>query len=204
LPSEYFAYGIGAAEELVFQVRRRIGRRRGVALATSAAGRPGGEDYPMPLYEYQCTQCSERREILQKFSDPPLSHCPKCGGDMKKLQSSPAIQFKGSGFYKTDYASATSKGEGSSRSESGSKGESSSGSEASSKGESSKGDSSSKGESAKSESSKGESSSKSESSKSESSKSESSKSESSKGESSSRSASSSAPSETRSDRKSSD
>ena len=60
----------------------------------------------MPLYEYQCTSCSERMEILQGINDPPSSHCPKCGGEMKKLISSPAIQFKGSGFYKTDYASS--------------------------------------------------------------------------------------------------
>jgi putative FmdB family regulatory protein len=59
----------------------------------------------MPLYEYQCTQCGERLEIIQRLSDPPYSHCPKCGGDMKKLLSAPAIQFKGSGWYKTDYAS---------------------------------------------------------------------------------------------------
>ena len=59
----------------------------------------------MPLYEYQCTNCSERVEIIQRVSDPPYSHCPKCGGEMKKLFSAPAIQFKGSGFYKTDYAS---------------------------------------------------------------------------------------------------
>jgi putative FmdB family regulatory protein len=59
----------------------------------------------MPLYEYQCVSCNERVEIIQKMSDPPYSHCPKCGGEMKKLMSSPAIQFKGSGFYKTDYAS---------------------------------------------------------------------------------------------------
>ena len=61
----------------------------------------------MPLYEYQCQSCNERTEILQKISDPPFSHCPKCGGEMKKLISSPAIQFKGSGFYKTDYASTS-------------------------------------------------------------------------------------------------
>lgn len=61
----------------------------------------------MPLYEYQCTACKERTEILQRVSDPPYKHCPKCGGDMKKLISSPAIQFKGSGFYKTDYASTS-------------------------------------------------------------------------------------------------
>jgi putative FmdB family regulatory protein len=72
--------------------------------------------HAMPLYEYQCVQCSERVEILQRMSDPPYSHCPKCGGDMKKLHSSPAIQFKGSGFYKTDYGSGKSE----SKSESGS------------------------------------------------------------------------------------
>src|SRR5439155_2300855 len=58
----------------------------------------------MPLYEYQCTKCSERVEVIQRASDPPQGHCPKCGGEMKKLFSAPAIQFKGSGFYKTDYA----------------------------------------------------------------------------------------------------
>ena len=63
----------------------------------------------MPIYEYQCQQCKERHEIIQRISDDPLTHCPKCGGEMKKLISSPAIQFKGSGFYKTDYASGSSK-----------------------------------------------------------------------------------------------
>ncbi|HYH06755.1 MAG TPA: FmdB family zinc ribbon protein [Thermoanaerobaculia bacterium] len=62
----------------------------------------------MPIYEYQCRQCNERHEIIQKLSDDPLAHCPKCGGEMKKLISSPAIQFKGSGFYKTDYTSSSS------------------------------------------------------------------------------------------------
>jgi len=62
----------------------------------------------MPLYEYACQQCGERVEIIQKFSDPPYKHCPKCSGEMRKLPSSPAIQFKGSGFYKTDYASSSS------------------------------------------------------------------------------------------------
>ena len=61
----------------------------------------------MPLYEYQCQQCNERHEILQSFSDAPIEQCPKCGGSMKKLISSPAIQFKGSGFYKTDYPSSS-------------------------------------------------------------------------------------------------
>jgi len=62
----------------------------------------------MPIYEYQCNECKQRHEMIQKFSDPPLAHCPSCGGEMKKLPSSPAIQFKGSGFYKTDYASGSS------------------------------------------------------------------------------------------------
>ncbi len=57
----------------------------------------------MPLYEYQCTKCGERSEIIQKFSDPPYSTCTTCGGEVKKLFSAPAIQFKGSGFYITDY-----------------------------------------------------------------------------------------------------
>ncbi len=63
----------------------------------------------MPLYEYACQTCGQRVEIIQKISDPPYAHCPKCGGEMRKLASSPAIQFKGSGFYKTDYPSPSSK-----------------------------------------------------------------------------------------------
>jgi putative FmdB family regulatory protein len=58
----------------------------------------------MPLYEYQCEACEERFERIQKFSDPPVEICPSCGGTVKKLPSSPAIQFKGSGWYITDYA----------------------------------------------------------------------------------------------------
>jgi putative FmdB family regulatory protein len=58
----------------------------------------------MPLYEYQCDACGHRFETIQKFSDPPLSECPKCGGAIRKLQSAPAFQFKGSGWYITDYA----------------------------------------------------------------------------------------------------
>lgn len=65
----------------------------------------------MPLYEYQCESCEERVEVIQKFSDPPYTHCPKCGGDLKKLISSPAIQFKGSGFYITDYGRSRSSSE---------------------------------------------------------------------------------------------
>ncbi len=58
----------------------------------------------MPLYEYQCDVCGHRFEKIQKFSDPLETTCPKCGGVVRKLVSSPAIQFKGSGFYITDYA----------------------------------------------------------------------------------------------------
>jgi putative FmdB family regulatory protein len=57
----------------------------------------------MPLYEYECDACGHRFEKIQKFSDPLVDTCPKCGGHVHKLFSSPAIQFKGSGFYITDY-----------------------------------------------------------------------------------------------------
>ena len=62
----------------------------------------------MPLYEYQCDACSTRFERIQKFSDPPVETCPSCGGTVRKLLSSPAIQFKGSGWYITDYAKKSS------------------------------------------------------------------------------------------------
>ena len=59
----------------------------------------------MPLYEYECEAENGRRfEIIQKFSDEALKICPTCGGPVRRLISSPAIQFKGSGFYITDYA----------------------------------------------------------------------------------------------------
>ena len=58
----------------------------------------------MPLYEYECDTCGHRFEKIQKFSDPLEDKCPVCGGPVHKLISSPAIQFKGSGFYITDYA----------------------------------------------------------------------------------------------------
>lgn len=62
----------------------------------------------MPLYEYQCEACSHRFERIQKFSDPPADACPTCGSAVRKLISSPAIQFKGSGFYITDYGKSGS------------------------------------------------------------------------------------------------
>ena len=58
----------------------------------------------MPLYEYECDACRHRFERIQKFSDPLEDTCPTCGGRVRKLMSSPAVQFKGSGFYITDYA----------------------------------------------------------------------------------------------------
>ena len=63
----------------------------------------------MPLYEYRCDACGCTFEKIQKFSDPPLEVCEKCGkGPVRKLISSPAIQFKGSGWYITDYAKKSS------------------------------------------------------------------------------------------------
>jgi putative FmdB family regulatory protein len=68
----------------------------------------------VPLYEYECPKDGVF-ELMQKFSDPPLSACPKCGGPVDKLLSAPAIQFKGTGWYVTDYArkgKSESKGKG--------------------------------------------------------------------------------------------
>ena len=63
----------------------------------------------MPLYEFQCDACESRFERIQKFTDPNPETCPKCGkAPVRKLPSSPAIQFKGSGFYITDYAKKSS------------------------------------------------------------------------------------------------
>jgi len=58
----------------------------------------------MPLYEYQCKKCGHRFEKIQKFSDPKIKKCPECGGAVEQLLSPPAVQFKGSGWYVTDYA----------------------------------------------------------------------------------------------------
>jgi putative FmdB family regulatory protein len=62
----------------------------------------------LPLYEYACTECGQHIEKIQKFSDSPLTKCEKCGGKLKRLLSSAAIQFKGSGWYVTDYARKSS------------------------------------------------------------------------------------------------
>ncbi len=58
----------------------------------------------MPLYEYQCRGCGQTSEVMQRVSEPPLTTCDDCGGELKKLISAPAFQFKGSGWYVTDYA----------------------------------------------------------------------------------------------------
>jgi len=58
----------------------------------------------MPIYEYQCESCRHRFEKLQNISDKPCKKCPNCDGPLRKLISSPAIQFKGKGFYINDYA----------------------------------------------------------------------------------------------------
>lgn len=58
----------------------------------------------MPLYEYECQSCGHRFEMLQKVADSPITSCVKCEGKVERLLSSPAIQFKGTGWYVTDYA----------------------------------------------------------------------------------------------------
>ncbi len=59
----------------------------------------------MPIYEYECTECGHSEEVLQKFSDPPVTECSKCHGAMKKLMSMNSFHLKGSGWYVTDYTS---------------------------------------------------------------------------------------------------
>ena len=98
------------------------------------------EAFDLPLYEYQCPKCG-RFELIRKFSDETVTKCPTCGSDVQKLLSAPAIQFKGTGWYITDYARKDGK----------------SGTGESSKGPSGKSDGA-KSEGGKSESSKSESS----------------------------------------------
>lgn len=65
----------------------------------------------MPLYEYQCTKCNRRTEKIESVSGPHLKKCPHCGGKVERLLAPPAIQFKGSGWYVTDYAGKKSGGD---------------------------------------------------------------------------------------------
>jgi putative FmdB family regulatory protein len=74
----------------------------------------------MPLYEYECQKCGHRFERIQKFSDAMVKKCPECGGKVEQMISAPAVQFKGSGWYVTDYAKRSGS---SSSSESGGKSE---------------------------------------------------------------------------------
>jgi putative FmdB family regulatory protein len=62
----------------------------------------------MPLYEYECKKCGHRFEKIQKFSDRMVKTCPECGGEVEQMISAPAVQFKGSGWYVTDYAKKSS------------------------------------------------------------------------------------------------
>lgn len=63
----------------------------------------------MPLYEYECEKCGKHFERIEKVDGPHLKKCPSCGGRVKRLMSPPAIQFKGSGWYVTDYARASAR-----------------------------------------------------------------------------------------------
>ena len=64
----------------------------------------------MPTYEYRCTDCEEHLEVVQSFADEPLTQCPNCGGQLRKVFSPVGIVFKGSGFYKTDSRGAGKSG----------------------------------------------------------------------------------------------
>jgi putative FmdB family regulatory protein len=97
----------------------------------------------MPLYEYECKKCGHRFEKIQKFSDRMVKKCPECGGVVEQMISAPAVQFKGSGWYVTDYAK-----------KSGSSGSSDGGSRESKKDDKSKSEGSSKESSSKDSSSK--------------------------------------------------
>lgn len=73
----------------------------------------------MPLYEYRCTSCGERLEVIQRVDAHAPGPCPNCGGSLEKLVSAPAIRFKGSGFYVNDYGRSGSGNGGSRKNEAG-------------------------------------------------------------------------------------
>jgi putative FmdB family regulatory protein len=102
----------------------------------------------MPTYEYRCRNCGEPLEVVQSFTDDPLTECPACGGQLRKVFQAVGIAFKGSGFYKTDSRTAAK-----SSSSAGSASESSSSSDSKSKSSSSKVDGAPSGDGAKSSSS---------------------------------------------------
>ena len=99
----------------------------------------------MPIYEYQCKKCKHRFEKIQKFSDPHVKKCPKCGAALELLISSSTVQFKGSGWYVTDYAKKSGGGS-ASNGDSASKKEDKTKRESSAKESSSKSESTSKSE----------------------------------------------------------
>jgi putative FmdB family regulatory protein len=80
----------------------------------------------MPLYEYECKKCHHRFERIVKYSDRPMKKCPDCGGQVEQTITAPTVQFKGSGWYVTDYAKKSSATASSSNGDSGSKQESAS------------------------------------------------------------------------------
>ncbi len=92
----------------------------------------------MPLYEYRCENCGEQFEVMQKFSDQPLSTHEKCGGKVVRLLSAPALLFKGTGWYVTDYAKGSSSRGGKNEGVKNEGGKTDGGSDSSSKSESSK------------------------------------------------------------------
>jgi putative FmdB family regulatory protein len=63
----------------------------------------------MPIYEYECTECGSHEEIIQKFSDKPVTKCSRCSGKLQKLISQSAFHLKGSGWYVTDYSNSAKK-----------------------------------------------------------------------------------------------
>ena len=87
----------------------------------------------MPIYEYECKKCHHRFERIVKFSDRPMKKCPDCGGSVEQTITAPAVQFKGSGWYVTDYAKKSSATASSSNGDSSSKAESTSKKESASK-----------------------------------------------------------------------
>jgi putative FmdB family regulatory protein len=66
----------------------------------------------VPIYEYECESCHHRREVIQRFSDKPLKRCQDCGGPLRKVLSPPALVFKGTGWYVTDYGRGGQKADG--------------------------------------------------------------------------------------------
>jgi len=85
----------------------------------------------MPTYEYRCRECGEPLEVVQSFSDDPLTECPACGGPLRKVFNSVGISFKGSGFYKTDSRSSSASSSASSSTSDGGSSSSSDGSSSS-------------------------------------------------------------------------